>query len=738
MRYLDNNNNTLIFKQGDTSETIRLSARNTNQPVVWSDGDTAEIHIDHDKAHVLTVPAQLIVGSNNVTFKTDELKDLPAGAYELEVWTTLKADGSKAIWPSQNALEFTIDRNADNLEGGRLTTITLDTFKDQLAEAIKEAKAQAKPGPEGPEGKPGQPGPAGLSAYELAKQAGFKGTEQEWLDSLKKGPAGPQGKTGENGKSAYEIWKSQGHSGTEADFLNSLVGPRGPEGQPGPAGKDGANGQAGADGLSAYQVAQKDGFKGTEQEWLNSLKGQAGANGQDGKPGKDGTNGTTPKLEIGTIKTVEAGQPAAADLIDKGNNIYSLSLVLPTGPRGLTGGDNRVIEPNLTIGTIETLGAGQPAAASLTKTGETSYAINLSLPTGPAGAPGKDGADGQPGKDGAAGKDGADGQSAYDLALKEGFKGTLKDWLNSLKGEDGKPGRDGQNGKDGAPGEDGQPGQPGADGAPGKDGKDGLNGHSVWLATGDVNERLVKFSTSQIEHAEGETVDPAVGDLFIIKGFLTVITSIDVSTFTVQPTGQSLNGDNGSTPYIDGVTKHWMVDGQDLGVSAEGQSAADSISFKSGKLLVDGVDHGVIAENDGEYLTQSDFKKDGNATLRVIPQSNFKRWIGLNDSTAITLDVDTATATDEHGKSVKLSPAIYLLRDINGYQVTAKSKSNLGLTGTDSVQQIIELIVTPNLYFAEAVTFTSNGSDVALAWRSAWDYDSYSWFGITDKWHLLK
>ena len=738
MRYLDNNNNTLIFKQGDTSETIRLSARNTNQPVVWSNGDTAEIHIDHDKAHVLTAPAQLVVGSNNVTFKTEELKDLPAGTYDLEVWTTLKADGSKAIWPSQNALEFTIDRNADNLEGGKLTTITLDTFKDQLAEAIKEAKAQAKPGPEGPQGKTGQPGPAGLSAYELAKQAGFKGTEQEWLDSLKKGPAGPQGKTGENGKSAYEIWKSQGHSGTEADFLNSLVGPRGPEGQPGPAGKDGQPGHDGSDGLSAYQVAQKDGFKGSEQEWLNSLKGQAGANGQDGKPGKDGTNGTTPKLEIGTIKTVEAGQPAAADLIDKGNNVYSLSLVLPTGPRGLTGGDNRVIEPNLTIGTIKTVGAGQPAAASLTKTGETSYAINLSLPTGPAGAPGKDG---QRGADGAPGKDGADGQSAYDLALKEGFKGTLKDWLTSLKGADGKPGRDGQNGKDGAPGKDGQPGQPGADGAPGKDGKDGkdgLNGHSVWLATGDANERLVKFSTSQIEHAEGEKVQPVVGDLFIIKGFLTVITSIDGSNFSVQPTGQSLNGSNGSTPYIDYTTKHWMLDGQDLGVSAEGQSTADSISFKSGKVLIDGVDHGVIAENDGEYLTQNDFKKDGNATLRVIPQSNFKRWVGLADSIAVTLDVDTATATDENGKSVKLAPAVYLLRDINSHQVTVKSKSNLGLTGSDSLQQIIELIVTPNLYFAEAVTFTGSVSDVALAWRTAWDYDSYSWFGITDKWHLLK
>ena len=32
----------------------------------------------------------------------------------------------------------------------------------------------------------------GLSAYEVAKENGFTGTEQEWLESLK-GPAGPKG-----------------------------------------------------------------------------------------------------------------------------------------------------------------------------------------------------------------------------------------------------------------------------------------------------------------------------------------------------------------------------------------------------------------------------------------------------------------------------------------------------------------------------------------------------------------
>lgn len=49
-----------------------------------------------------------------------------------------------------------------------------------------------EPGPAGP------PGPDGLSAYEVALENGFVGTEAEWLASLV-GPEGPQGPKGEKG-----------------------------------------------------------------------------------------------------------------------------------------------------------------------------------------------------------------------------------------------------------------------------------------------------------------------------------------------------------------------------------------------------------------------------------------------------------------------------------------------------------------------------------------------------------
>ena len=64
-------------------------------------------------------------------------------------------------------------------------------------------------------------GPRGYSSYELAKQNGFEGTEEEWLATLV-GPQGPQGIQGIQG-----IQGVQGPAGPE--------GPQGPEGPAGPS-----------------------------------------------------------------------------------------------------------------------------------------------------------------------------------------------------------------------------------------------------------------------------------------------------------------------------------------------------------------------------------------------------------------------------------------------------------------------------------------------------------------------
>ena len=68
------------------------------------------------------------------------------------------------------------------------------------------------------------------------------------------------------------------------------------------------------------------------------------------------------------------------------------------------------------------------------------------------------------------GANGKDGRSAYEIAIENGFVGTVAEWLESLKGRDGLPGKDGA---DGLPGRDGTNGK---DGLPGKDGRDGIDG----------------------------------------------------------------------------------------------------------------------------------------------------------------------------------------------------------------------------------------------------------------------
>lgn len=118
-------------------------------------------------------------------------------------------------------------------------------------------------------------GKDGKSAYQIAIENGFVGTEIEWLESLK----GIDGKDGINGK----------------DGSDGALGQDGIDGQNGADGQDGVNG---FDGKSAYIIAVEHGFTGTETEWLASLKGADGKDGADGQPGKD-----APEVDLSNYAT---------------------------------------------------------------------------------------------------------------------------------------------------------------------------------------------------------------------------------------------------------------------------------------------------------------------------------------------------------------------------------------------------------------------------------------------------
>ena len=102
--------------------------------------------------------------------------------------------------------------------------------------------------------------------------------------------------TGLNGKSAYELAVENGYEGSQDQWLSSLAGADGINGT------DGKNGIDGTNGKTAYEIACENGFVGSEQEWLLSL--QFGKKGEDGKDGANGLNGKDGKDGVG-METIE-------------------------------------------------------------------------------------------------------------------------------------------------------------------------------------------------------------------------------------------------------------------------------------------------------------------------------------------------------------------------------------------------------------------------------------------------
>lgn len=208
---------------------------------------------------------------------------------------------------------------------------------------------------------------AGKSAYQIAVDNGFVGTEAQWLASLK-GETGAQlnikgsltsvnqlpttgnvagdgyivGDTiyawdgavwklisslGPEGKSAYEVWLADGNTGTVYDYLNSIKGAKGDVGPQGPQGVAGTNAngfdyrgelsstsnlpQPTSQNVSQAYSIGGDLYVSNGTAWINmgnivgpqGPQGVAGTNGLDGTDGDEGKSAYQSWLDIGNEGT---------------------------------------------------------------------------------------------------------------------------------------------------------------------------------------------------------------------------------------------------------------------------------------------------------------------------------------------------------------------------------------------------------------------------------------------------
>ena len=221
----------------------------------------------------------------------------------------------------------------------------------------------------------GAQGIQGLSAYQVAVQHGFEGTEAEWLISLK----GEKGETGPKG--------DKGNTGEKGD-----TGERGPQGLQGERGLQGIQGEQGEQGIQ--------GPIGPKGE-----KGDQGERGPQGPQGQIGPQG--PKGDTGSGLNIKGELDSESQLPQEG---VSGDAWLITGNLYVYVGENGNVESNpkwSNVGSIQGPAGPQGPVGPKGEQGEP----------GPKGEPGADGAPGVQGPKGDPGEKGEKGDPGSDASV---------------------------------------------------------------------------------------------------------------------------------------------------------------------------------------------------------------------------------------------------------------------------------------------------------------------------------
>jgi len=156
--------------------------------------------------------------------------ELQAGCAEMSLFG-YAPDDETALRATTAAIKLRIEQSGFSSSGSEVVPPTPDLYQ-QLIAKIDEKIASVH------DGANGKDGVDGASAYEIAVENGYTGTEAEWLTSLK-GQKGERGEKGEKG--------DPGEQG-----LQGVPGEKGDPGEPGKDGTNGTDGKNGVDGSDGY------------------------------------------------------------------------------------------------------------------------------------------------------------------------------------------------------------------------------------------------------------------------------------------------------------------------------------------------------------------------------------------------------------------------------------------------------------------------------------------------------
>jgi hypothetical protein len=421
-------------------------------------------------------------------------------------------DPTKYMQSATNKVTFTVASGLPlDGDGAPVTNATIGAL-------YEEAKAIIEQG-------------AGKSAYEIAVENGFEGSEEEWLELLK-GEQGIQGSvwyagdvvsgTGNGvhgvvpGSKAGDFYLNTvdgsvyiAYSFSKWNYVTNLKGPRGATGQKGDKGDQGEQGIQGIQGVQGEQGIQ-------------GVQGEPGEKGDQGIPGQKGSDGVSVTgatvngdgkliLTLSNGKTINCGSVKGTKGDQGEQGIQGVQGV--QGIQGVQGEPGEPFRVHKTYASIAAMNAGYNSDgvpnggfvvidtgnvndtdnAKLFYKGQSAYVYltDLSGAQGMKGDPGKQGEQGIQGEKGEKGEKGdtgdkgdkgdkgeqgapgSNGKSAYEIWLANGNSGTEATFLASLKGAKGDQGEQGIQGIQGVQGEQGIQGEKGDKGDKGEQGPAG-------------------------------------------------------------------------------------------------------------------------------------------------------------------------------------------------------------------------------------------------------------------------
>lgn len=211
---------TAVFRQGETIVNILLDDDNRCMipwevmTIPYAEVNVGVFGVKGDDVVLPTVWASMGNMLQGVITGEEPLEPPTPSVYEqlLSKWTTIE----------------------DKIESGALSGPQGESAYDIAVangfEGIEEewlASLKGQQGPKGEKGDKGDVGPKGADGTMT-----FEDLTEEQRESLRgpQGPSGQNGNDGEDGKSAYQIAVDNGFEGTEAEWLASLQGSPGKDG----------------------------------------------------------------------------------------------------------------------------------------------------------------------------------------------------------------------------------------------------------------------------------------------------------------------------------------------------------------------------------------------------------------------------------------------------------------------------------------------------------------------------